>query len=285
MATRNLDLKTVQDFASTINSDDRVKAIRTRYDLPVELDVKAPLVMSSSNAGSRLYGDEDPFPIVNSDEEESTTVVAGAKKKRKRLMKVSEKEKKKKADAVASKSTAQGENIVPPTMEKTNAPPGTKKATLPKWRQNQAINHLPWTKGRALSRRKQRSWLPMMLSLGGMAAAIQEVNLVATEYGAHKVAVAGLKRLNGDRPINQVEALCEALVKMGTPENMAMFACDPATVLSKGPSEEEPIPEVPDEYISIELEEEDYEASREDVADTGNWGVQKNVRETSQSHP
>ncbi|CAI9114989.1 OLC1v1015819C1 [Oldenlandia corymbosa var. corymbosa] len=157
-----------------------------------------------------------------------------------------------------------------------------------------------------------------MLSSGGMTAAIEEVNLATTEYGAHRVAVAGLKRLRGQRPIKARwfkqfmkerpkknmyqalvkvltklsseqlplwEALCEALIKMGTPKDMAMFPGDPAIILSKGPSDEEPTPEVPDEYIGIELEEEDDEASREDVADTGNSGVQKNVGETSPSHP
>ncbi|CAI9117238.1 OLC1v1018587C1 [Oldenlandia corymbosa var. corymbosa] len=210
--------------------------------------LKSLKVMSSNNAGSRLYGDKDPFPTVNSDEEESTTVAAGAKKKKKRLMKISEKEKKKKADVLSSK----------------------------------------------------------MLSSGGMASAIKEVNLSAIEYGAHRVAVAGLKRLSGDRPIKAKwfkqflkespkktmyealvkvlkklsseqlplwEALCDALVKMGTPEDMAVFPGDPAIVLSKGLSDEEPIPEVLDEYIGIELEEKDDEALGEDVSDTGNSGA------------
>ncbi|CAI9103319.1 OLC1v1001782C1 [Oldenlandia corymbosa var. corymbosa] len=131
-------------------------------------------------------------------------------------------------------------------------------------------------------------------------------------------AVVGLKRLSGDRPIKAKwfkqflkespketvyealvkvltklsseqlplwEVLCKALVKMGTPEDMAMFPGDPAIVLSKGPSDEEPIPEVLDEYIDIELEEEGDEASREDVSDTGNSGAQKNAGGTSLSHP
>ncbi|CAI9114740.1 OLC1v1015528C1 [Oldenlandia corymbosa var. corymbosa] len=70
-----------------------------------------------------------------------------------------------------------------------------------------------------------------MLSTGGMAAAIKEVNLVATKC-------------------------------------------------AKGPSEEEPIPDVPDDYMGIELEDADEEASQEDVADTGHSGVQKNAGET-----
>ncbi|CAI9094664.1 OLC1v1030442C1 [Oldenlandia corymbosa var. corymbosa] len=41
---RNPSLKTVDDFASTINSSDKVNAVRTRYDLPVELDMRAPIV-------------------------------------------------------------------------------------------------------------------------------------------------------------------------------------------------------------------------------------------------
>ncbi|CAI9102332.1 OLC1v1000584C1 [Oldenlandia corymbosa var. corymbosa] len=278
----NPDLKIVDDFASTIDSDEKV--------------------MLSSNTSSRLYDDKDPFPIVNLDEEESTTVAVGAKKKRKRLVKVSEK-KKKKADVVASKSTAQGENIVAPAMEKTSAPPATEKVTTP-----QVEGGPPQMVCRFLVEDAMYS---------GMAADIEEVNMAARKYGAHKVAVAGLKRFNRDMPIkakwfkqflkespkktmhealikvlNKLsseqlplwESLCEALVKMGASEDTTMFLGDPATVLSKGPSEEEPIPEVLDEYIGIELEEEDDEASKEDVDDTGNSGVQKNAGETSQSH-
>ncbi|CAI9102258.1 OLC1v1000499C1 [Oldenlandia corymbosa var. corymbosa] len=459
MATRNPDLKSVQDFASTINSDDRVKAVRTRDDLPVELDMKAPLdwyivkkhprtgikkmveayggspewkpkfmfVKASKNyyvawnyreaEGLRAVKDDwtkeddervaeldddlkkilkypklikwsdvqhyiPPIPVEEEkdtnvlveeekDEEESTTVVAGAKNKSKRLVKVSEKEKKKKADVAASKLTVQGENIVkgpleeeatilpshvfeggptvavhtfgdPPTIECPlleefaaqltatdivrlvnecildgilDAPKEIKGgAGLGSDQEGPGACREGRSRGEESADTSQRAGV----SLCGMAVAIEEVNLAATEYRAHKLAVAGLKRLNGDRPIKAKwfkqflkespkktmyealvkvltklsgerlslwEALCKTLVKMGTPEDMAMFPGDPATVLSKGPSEKEPIPEVPDEYISIELEEEDDEASREDVTDIGNSGVQKNAGETSQSHP
>ncbi|CAI9112918.1 OLC1v1013427C1 [Oldenlandia corymbosa var. corymbosa] len=40
-----------------------------------------------------------------------------------------------------------------------------------------------------------------MMSTGGMAAALEEMNLVATKCGAHRVGVAGLKRLDQGRPI------------------------------------------------------------------------------------
>ncbi|CAI9104113.1 OLC1v1002726C1 [Oldenlandia corymbosa var. corymbosa] len=148
--------------------------------------------------------------------------------------------------------------------------------------------------------------------------AIEEVNMAATKYGAYKVAVAGLKRLNRDRPIKAKwfkyflkenpkkamhealvnvltklsieqlplwEPLCGALAKMGTPEKITTFPSDLATVSSKDPSEEEPILEVPDEYMGIELENADDEASEEDVADTCHSGAQKNTEETSRSLP
>ncbi|CAI9094738.1 OLC1v1030525C1 [Oldenlandia corymbosa var. corymbosa] len=76
-----------------------------------------------------------------------------------------------------------------------------------------------------------------------------------------------------------------SLAKMGTPEDITTFPGDLAGVLSKEPSEEEPRIDVPDEYIGIELEDDDDAASKEDVADTGNLGAQKNAGEASQSHP
>ncbi|CAI9099052.1 OLC1v1035813C1 [Oldenlandia corymbosa var. corymbosa] len=156
------------------------------------------------------------------------------------------------------------------------------------------------------------------ISTNGIVAAIEEVNIAATKYGAHKVAVAGLERLNGDRPIKAkwlkqflrespkktmhealenvltklnieqlplLKSLCGALAKVRTPKEITTFPGDLATVLSKGPSEEEPVPEVLDEYMGIELEDADDEASEEDVVDTGHSGAQKNAREASQSLP
>ncbi|CAI9108777.1 OLC1v1008460C1 [Oldenlandia corymbosa var. corymbosa] len=279
--------------------------------------------MSSNNAGSRLYGDEDPFPIVNSDEEESTMVVAGTKKKMKRLMKISEREKKKKADVLFLKSTAQEENTMPPEMEKTSAPLTAERAATPQIEVNPSTNVPIVDKGKGPLEEEatimpskggptvafhtfgdpptikcpllkefvaQLTATDSVRLVSGMAAAIEEVNLAATEYSAHRVAVAGLRGLaeiDPSRPNVKLplwEALCDALVKMGSPEDMAVFPGDPAVVLSKGPRDEEPIPEVSDEYIGIELEEEDDEASGKDVSDAGNSG-QKNTGEVSLSHP
>ncbi|CAI9099055.1 OLC1v1035816C1 [Oldenlandia corymbosa var. corymbosa] len=237
------------------------------------------LLLLGHNIGqcwSQLYGDEDLFPIVNSDEEESTAIAAGTKKKRKRLVKISEKEKKKKADVLSSKSTAQGENTMPP-----------EELASVQARYNELDEKLRAFADLHISREDLHKWCTAfwfrMLSSGGMAVAIEEVNLAATEYGSHRVAVAGLKRLSRDRPIKAKwfkqfleksprktmydalvkvltklsseqlplwEVLCDALVKMGSPEDMAVFPGDPAIVLSKSPSDEKLIPEVPDEYTA-----------------------------------
>ncbi|CAI9108247.1 OLC1v1007810C1 [Oldenlandia corymbosa var. corymbosa] len=154
-----------------------------------------------------------------------------------------------------------------------------------------------------------------MMSTGGMAAALEEVNLVATKCGAHRVSVAGLRRLDQDRPIKakwfkqllmkdtkktmheamvkvmmrlSLEqlplwgALTGAISKMSSPAEIASFPGDVPAVLAKGPSEEDPIPEVPDEYMGIELEDAD-EDTEEDVADTGHSGVQRTVEDDSQA--
>ncbi|CAI9112262.1 OLC1v1012682C1 [Oldenlandia corymbosa var. corymbosa] len=154
-----------------------------------------------------------------------------------------------------------------------------------------------------------------MLSIGGMAAALEEMTLVATKCGAHRVGVAGLKRLDQDRPINakwfkQVlmkdpkktmheaivkvltklsleqlplwEALTGALAKMSSPADIASFPCDVPTILARGPSEEDSTPDVPDEYMDIELEDADKD-TEEDVVDTDHSGALRNAEDASQN--
>ncbi|CAI9109140.1 OLC1v1008902C1 [Oldenlandia corymbosa var. corymbosa] len=113
-----------------------------------------------------------------------------------------------------------------------------------------------------------------MMSTGGMAAAIEEVNLIATKCGAHRVALAGLKRLRDDRPIK-----AKWFKQLLIPEPKKTMH----EAMVKGPSEEESILDVPDEYTGIELEDADDEAIDEDVADIGHSEVQKKAEETSQS--
>ncbi|CAI9089934.1 OLC1v1024587C1 [Oldenlandia corymbosa var. corymbosa] len=156
-----------------------------------------------------------------------------------------------------------------------------------------------------------------MLSTGGMAAALEEMNLVATKCGTHRVGVAGLRKLDQDRPIKAKwfkqllmkdpkktmheamvkvltrlnldqlplwEAVTGALPKMSSPADIASFPGDIPAILARGPSEEDPIPDVQDEYMGIELEDGD-EATEEDVADTGHSGVQRNAEDASQNPP
>ncbi|CAI9095151.1 OLC1v1031030C1 [Oldenlandia corymbosa var. corymbosa] len=339
------------------------------------------IVMSLSNGGSRLYGDRDPFPIVNSDEDVLTTVVAGQKKKKKRIVKASDKEKSKRAktDAPAKETATQGEKIVPPASKEGHIPPlesgpssvppsgdkgkGTLEgeiAVLPPHLfeggptvavytfgdpptiecplldefsvQLNETNNIRLTSAASMAHlmhlRKLREELVQaqaerdqallekvaleekmqqiqaketelasvqakyneMLATNRMATVIEEVNMLSTRYGAHKVAVAGLTRSSNDTPIRAKwfkqflmenpkkamhealvnvltklsveqlplwESLCVALTKMGNFEEIAMFPGDIATALARGPSEEEPIPDVQDSHMGIEMEDDE----------------------------
>ncbi|CAI9099403.1 OLC1v1036218C1 [Oldenlandia corymbosa var. corymbosa] len=47
---RNPDLKTVDDFASTIDSNEKVNGVKTRYDLPLDQEARAPLGTERANS-------------------------------------------------------------------------------------------------------------------------------------------------------------------------------------------------------------------------------------------
>ncbi|CAI9114862.1 OLC1v1015672C1 [Oldenlandia corymbosa var. corymbosa] len=152
-----------------------------------------------------------------------------------------------------------------------------------------------------------------MLPIGGMAVALEEMNLVATKCGAHRVGMAVLRRLDQDRPIKAKwfkqllmkdpkktmheamvkvlinlslehlhlwEALTGAMAKMSSPAEIASFPGGVPAILAKGLREEDPIPDVPDEHMGIELEDAD--EATEDVADTGHSGVQRTVEDAFQ---
>ncbi|CAI9112782.1 OLC1v1013275C1 [Oldenlandia corymbosa var. corymbosa] len=300
--------------------------------------------MSSSNAGSQLFGDEDPFVIVNSDED--VTVTAGPqKKKKKRIVKVGDRAKSKKAKTDASsKETTQpgietvplatesvqkpvpeaGPSIVPPVAEKGKGPLEGEAIVLPPQlfeggpsvvvhtfsnpssiecpileefaAQLNEVDSLRLAKEAEIvevqgkydeldekmksfgslniSKEELHQWCTVfmnkMMSIGGMAVTLEEMNLVATKCGAHRVGMEGLKRLDQERPI-KAKWFKQLLMK------------DPKKTMDEamGPSEEDPIPEVPDKYMGIELEDTD-EATEEGVADTSHSGVQRTVEDASQ---
>ncbi|CAI9099626.1 OLC1v1036478C1 [Oldenlandia corymbosa var. corymbosa] len=388
-------------------------------------------VMSSSNAGSRLFGDEDSFVIVNSDED--VTATAAPQKKKKRIVKVGDRAKSKKTKTDApSKETTQlgiemvplgtesvqkpvpeaGPSIVPPRGGEREGPLVREAIVLPpqlfeggssmvvhtfsnppsiecpileefvtqlneadslrlksaasmaylvqlrklredlataRAEKDEALFEVVTLEEKArqvqakeaeivevqakydeldekmksfaslhISKEELHQWcttfMNKMMSTGGMVVALEEMNLVATKCGAHRVGVAELKRLDQDRPIKAKwfkqllmkdpkktmheamvkvltklsleqlplwRALTGAMAKMSSPAEIASFPGDVPTILGKGPSEEDPIPEVPDEYMGIELEDAD-EATEEDVADTGHSGVQRTVEDASQ---
>ncbi|CAI9114900.1 OLC1v1015718C1 [Oldenlandia corymbosa var. corymbosa] len=318
----------------------------------LDADVKKILeytkVMSSSNAGSLLFGDEDPFTIVNSDEDVSVTAALGQKKKKKRVVKAGDKVKYKKArtDAPPKETVVPVEETVPPATETVKnplpetgpsvAPPGSEKGKgliegeaiilppncskeisaawmaylvqLRKLREDlvtarserdEALFEVVTLEEKArqvrakeaeiasvqakydeldekmksfaslhISKEELHQWcaafMYKMLYTGGMAVTLEEMNLVATKCGAHREALSG------------------ALAKMSSPADIASFPGDVPAILAKGPSEEDSIPDVPDEYMGIELEDAD-EATEEDVADTGHSGVQRNAEDASQN--
>ncbi|CAI9109068.1 OLC1v1008807C1 [Oldenlandia corymbosa var. corymbosa] len=353
-----------------------VKWNDVQYYVPPAYVKEGDMVMSSSNVGSRLFGDEDPFVIVNSNEDVTITA-APQKKKKKRIVKVGDRSKPKKAKMdVPPKETAQPSvETVPVTtesMQKTvpetgpsRVPPEMSAASMgylvqlrklredlvaaraerdealfevvtleEKVRQVQAKEaeivevlakydeldeKMKSFAGLHISKEELHQWctafMYRMMSTGGMAAALEEVNLVATKCGAHRVGVAGLRMLDQDRPIkakwfkqllmkDSKKTMYEAMVKvltrlsleqlplwgaltcampkMSSPTEIASFPGDVPAVLAKGPSEEDPIPEVPDEYVDIELEDAD-EETEEDVADTDHSGVQRNAEDASQA--
>ncbi|CAI9111878.1 OLC1v1012209C1 [Oldenlandia corymbosa var. corymbosa] len=248
---RNPDLKTVDNFASTIDSDEKV--------------------MSSSNGGSQLYGHEDHFHVVNSDEETSTTVASGAKKKKKRIVKGTEKEQKEKAktDIPAIESAVEGEKTVNlekkaqqvEAMEQELASMQTKYNELDEKLKEYGNLHIS---EEDLHKLCAAFWFRMQ-STGGVVTIIEEINMAAAEYRGHGVAVVGLKRLKSEKPIKGKwfkqflkkipkktmhealvkaltklsieqlllwESLCRALAKMSVPGDVGGFPTDTPTVLA-----------------------------------------------------
>ncbi|CAI9102497.1 OLC1v1000778C1 [Oldenlandia corymbosa var. corymbosa] len=304
----------------------------------VEKILKYSKVMSSSNAGSRLFGDEDPFTIVNSDED--VTITAAPQKKKKRIVKIRDRAKSKKArtDAPSKEATppdkhgldgllgAADENARRPgrgpilegdealfevvTLEEKARQVQGKEAeiALVQAKYDELDKKMKSFASFHISKEELHQWcvafMYKTLSIEGMAAALEEMNLVATKCGAYPVGVAGLRRLDQERPIKAKwfkqllikypkktmheamvkvltrlnleqlplwEALTGTLPKMSSPADIALFPGDVPTIFAKGPSEEDPIPAVPDEYMGIELEDAD-KATEEDVADTGHSG-------------
>ncbi|CAI9108451.1 OLC1v1008040C1 [Oldenlandia corymbosa var. corymbosa] len=351
--------------------------------------------MSSSNAGSRLFGDEDPFAIVNSDEDVTVTA-APQKKNKKKIVKVGDRAKSKKAMTdVPPKETAQpsvetvpvatefvqktvpktGPSIVPPGVGKGKGPLEGEAVVLPpqlfeggptvavhtfsnppsiecpileefaaqlneadslrlmsaasmaylvqlrklredlvaaraerdealfevvtleeKVRQVQAKEaeivevqakydeldeKMKSFASLHISNEELHQWctafMYRMMSTGGMVAALEE----DPKKTMHEAMVKVLTRLSLEQ-LPLWGALTGAIPKMSSLAEIASFPSDVPAVLAKGPSEEDPIPKVLDEYMGIELEDADEEAE-EDVADTGHSGVQRTAEDASQA--
>ncbi|CAI9102764.1 OLC1v1001084C1 [Oldenlandia corymbosa var. corymbosa] len=238
------DDNSVEEFA-----DDLKKVLK--YSKLVKWSGVPYYVMSSSNAGSRLYGDEDPFPIINSDEDVSTT--AGAQEK---FVPQTVKE-----TCLPPMETRP--SSVPPVAYKGKNPLEGEAVTLPSQMFEGGPTVVVHTFGNpptiecpileefaAQLNETDSVRLAKMISTDGMAAAIEEVNMAVTnpKKVMHEALVNVLTKLSAEQLLLW-ESLSGALIKMGTPEEIAMFPGDTPTVLSNGPSDEETIPEVPDEYM------------------------------------
>ncbi|CAI9112717.1 OLC1v1013195C1 [Oldenlandia corymbosa var. corymbosa] len=310
---RDSEGKTVDDFASTIDSVNKIENLRSKYDLPSNLEARAPL--GNERANSPPEG----------------RITVASKNKKKRIVKVGDRTKSKKAktDAPLKEATAPARSerdealfeVV--TLEEKARQVQAKEAeiALVQAKYDELDENMKPFASLHISKEELHQWctafMYKMLSIGGMAAALAEMNLVATKCGAHRVGVAGLRRPDQDRPIKvnwfkqllkkdpkktmheamvkvltrlnleQLplwEALTGALLKMSSPADIASFPCNVPAILARGPSEEDPIPDVPDEYMGIELEDAD-EATKEDVADTGHSGLQRNAENAPQNPP
>ncbi|CAI9109330.1 OLC1v1009134C1 [Oldenlandia corymbosa var. corymbosa] len=328
------DVKKVLKYSHVVKWND------VQYYVPPAYVKEGDTVMSSSNAGSRLFGDEDPFVIVNSDED-ITVTAAPQKKKKKRIVKefaaqLNEADslrlmsaasmaylvqlRKLREDLAAARAERDEALFEVVTLEEKVRQVQAKEAEIVEVhaKYDELDEKMKSFAGLHISKEELHQWctafMYRMMSTGGMAAALEEVNLVATKCGAHRVGVAGLRRLDQDRPIKATwfkqllmkdpkktmhkamvkvltrlsleqlplwGALTGAMPKMSSPAEIASFTGDVPAVLAKGPSEEDPILEVPDEYMGIELEDAD-EETEEDVADTGHSGVQRTAEDASQ---
>ncbi|CAI9117751.1 OLC1v1019230C1 [Oldenlandia corymbosa var. corymbosa] len=124
--------------------------------------------------------------------------------------------------------------------------------------------------------------LPPQLFKGGPSVAVHTFSNPPTiECLVLEEFTAQLNEADSLRLLPLWEALSGALAKMSSPADIASFPGDVPAILAKGPSEKDPIPDVPDEYMGIELEDAD-EATEEDVADTGHSGVQRTIEDASQ---
>ncbi|CAI9090508.1 OLC1v1025290C1 [Oldenlandia corymbosa var. corymbosa] len=318
------DREKIKRFAKEIEKFEKYPKI-VKWDA-VQHSVLVVLVMSSSNAGSQLYGDEDPFHVVNSDEETSTTVAAEAKKKRNRNVKVgdlptiecplleefaAQVTETDNLRLISAASMAYLMRSREMRKELVQARAERDQLLIEKAKYNELDEKLKEYGNMHISKEDLHKWSAAfwfkMLSTGGMAAVIKEINMAATEYGGHGVAVAGLRRIKSEKPIKAKwfkqflkknskkpmhealvkaitnlsieqlllwELLCMALARMSVPGDVGAFLGDTATVLARGPGKELSIPEISEEYIGIELEDGDDVASEE--KDTGNSGTKNN---------
>ncbi|CAI9094462.1 OLC1v1030207C1 [Oldenlandia corymbosa var. corymbosa] len=246
---RNSEGKTVLDFVSTIDSVDKV--------------------MSSSNAGSRLFAvrgwsfatqlnEADSLRLISA---ASTAYLVQLRKFREDL-----------ATARAERDEVLFEVV---TLEEKERQVQVKEAEIVEVqvKYNELEEKMRLFASLQISKEELHQW------------SLEEMNLVAPKCGAYRVGVVGLKRLDQDRPIKAKwfkQLLLKDPKKTMHEAMITSFPGDVPAVLAKGPSEEDPIPEVPDEYMGIELEDTD-EETEEDVADTSHSGVQRTIEDASQA--
>ncbi|CAI9115460.1 OLC1v1016364C1 [Oldenlandia corymbosa var. corymbosa] len=192
-----------------------------KFQADVEKILKYSKVMSSSNAGSRLFGDEDPFVIVNSDEDVTVTA-APLKRKKKRIVKKTAPE--------------AGPSIVPPVAEKGKGPLEGEAIVLPP----QLFEGGPSVAVHTFSNSPSIE----CAILEEFVAQLNEVDSLRLDpkKTMHEAMVKVLTRLSLEQ-LPLWGALTGAMPKMSSPAEIASFLGNIPAVLAKGPSEEDPIPE------------------------------------------
>ncbi|CAI9094602.1 OLC1v1030365C1 [Oldenlandia corymbosa var. corymbosa] len=238
--------------------------------------------MLSSNAGSRLFGDEDPFVIVNSDEDVTITAVP-QKKKQKRIVKISAASmayllqlRKLREDLPTARAERDEALFEVVTLEEKARQVQAKEAEIAmvQAKYEELDEKMKSFASLHISKEElhQRctAFMYKMLSTGGMATTLEEMNFgffQDSKKTMHEAMVKVLTKLNL-KQLPLWEALTGAMAKMSSPVEIASFPGNVLAILAKGPSKEDLIPDVPDEYMGIKLEDAD-EDTEEDVADTG----------------
>ncbi|CAI9108835.1 OLC1v1008531C1 [Oldenlandia corymbosa var. corymbosa] len=240
---RDSEGKTVDDFVSIIDSVDKVENIRTRYDLSLDLEARAQLRPERAN----------------SPPEGRITVYD-------RFMHL---------------------GLKFPLFPLFEEIVQYYKTPFARFTPNLITFVLGFAKDWYIVKRRLRSGVKKMVEAYGGSPEwkpdflFAKIASVQAKYDELDEKMKSFASLHISK--EELHKWCAAFMyKMLSTADIASFPGDVPTIFAKGPSEEDSIPNVPDEYMGIELEDAD-EATKEDVADTDHSGVQRNTEDASQN--